>query len=68
MSTKKSNYMRTTIWTENMKIEQCGTIAACILESFPCIMAGKTKSAAELRALVLKLMQDKHEEMLAEGR
>jgi hypothetical protein len=67
MPAKKQNEMKVTIWTGTMKSEMTGSISACVIESFPYIMAGKTKTAAENRETALRLMKEQHDRMTAEG-
>jgi hypothetical protein len=68
MATKKSNEAKITIWTDTMRSEMSGSISSIVFETFSYIMPGKTKTAAEMRAMILKLMQDRHEELIKEGR
>lgn len=68
MASKKSNEAKITIWTDTIKSEMVGSISAVVIDSFPYIMGGKTRTAAENRELALKLMTEQHEKMKAEGR
>jgi hypothetical protein len=67
---KKSNEAKVTLWTDTMKSEFSGTISGCVLEMFGYIMPSKakTKTAAEMREQVLKLLQRQHEQLKAVGR
>lgn len=67
MPTKKTNEAKIKIWTDRMTSEMNGTISAVVIETFGYIMPGKDKTAAEMRELALKLMQERHERMKEAG-
>jgi hypothetical protein len=67
MASKKSNEMKVTIWTDTLKSDMVGTISASVIESFGYIMPSNGKTAAEMRELALKLMQERHEQLKASG-
>lgn len=68
MATKKSNEMKATLWTANMRSDMNGTIAAVVIEGFGYIMEnGKGKSAAEMRELALSMMNKRHKELTEAG-
>lgn len=68
MASKKSNEARITIWTDTIKSEMSGSIAAVVIDSFHYILGGKSKTPAEMRELALKLMTEQHEKMKEDGR
>lgn len=67
MATKKQNEMKVKIWTGTLSSEFSGTISACTIESFGYIMGSGQKTAAEVRQIALKQMQQTHEGLCAKG-
>lgn len=66
---KKANTAAVSCSTENINLKFNGTISACTIQLFDYIMAGANgKTAADIREQALRIMQQRHKELVAEGR
>jgi hypothetical protein len=65
----KPNTAKVSMQTEAINMKFVGSISACTIQMFESIMPGTGgKTAAEVREQALKIMQARHEKLIAEGR